>query len=110
MARVAAAPPEAGAAPPRPAVVPHGGREKVSAPRECRDVLAARPAAPARVNAPRGLFLTALHLVLFYENRLQDHHLVIPSVLQGLRALVSSCPTARGWLQGVLGVQLTGAS
>uniref|UniRef100_A0A8B9SMN4 MMS19 nucleotide excision repair protein n=1 Tax=Anas platyrhynchos TaxID=8839 RepID=A0A8B9SMN4_ANAPL len=29
----------------------------------------------------------ALHLVLFYENRLQDHHLVIPSVLQGLRAL-----------------------
>ncbi|NXP04684.1 MMS19 protein, partial [Thinocorus orbignyianus] len=28
-----------------------------------------------------------LHLVLFYENRLQDHHLVIPSVLQGLRAL-----------------------
>uniref|UniRef100_A0A8C3GNH3 MMS19 nucleotide excision repair protein n=1 Tax=Cairina moschata TaxID=8855 RepID=A0A8C3GNH3_CAIMO len=34
----------------------------------------------------------ALHLVLFYENRLQDHHLVIPSVLQGLRALVSSSP------------------
>uniref|UniRef100_A0A8B9EL15 MMS19 nucleotide excision repair protein n=1 Tax=Anser cygnoides TaxID=8845 RepID=A0A8B9EL15_ANSCY len=33
-----------------------------------------------------------LHLVLFYENRLQDHHLVIPSVLQGLRALVSLCP------------------
>ncbi|XP_074964385.1 MMS19 nucleotide excision repair protein homolog [Phalacrocorax aristotelis] len=28
-----------------------------------------------------------LHLVVFYENRLQDHHLVIPSVLQGLRAL-----------------------
>uniref|UniRef100_A0A669Q0F9 MMS19 nucleotide excision repair protein n=1 Tax=Phasianus colchicus TaxID=9054 RepID=A0A669Q0F9_PHACC len=28
-----------------------------------------------------------LHLVLFYENRLQDHHLLIPSVLQGLRAL-----------------------
>ncbi|NWU24677.1 MMS19 protein, partial [Dyaphorophyia castanea] len=28
-----------------------------------------------------------LHLVLFYESRLQDHHLVIPSVLQGLRAL-----------------------
>ncbi|NXY49739.1 MMS19 protein, partial [Ceuthmochares aereus] len=28
-----------------------------------------------------------LHLVLFYENRLQDHRLVIPSVLQGLRAL-----------------------
>lgn len=37
------------------------------------------------------LFLTVLHLVLFYENRLQDHHLMIPSVLQGLRALVSSC-------------------
>ncbi|NXG65585.1 MMS19 protein, partial [Hemiprocne comata] len=28
-----------------------------------------------------------LHLILFYENRLQDHHLVIPPVLQGLRAL-----------------------
>ncbi|NWS84455.1 MMS19 protein, partial [Toxostoma redivivum] len=28
-----------------------------------------------------------MHLVLFYESRLQDHHLVIPSVLQGLRAL-----------------------
>ncbi|NXU90817.1 MMS19 protein, partial [Xiphorhynchus elegans] len=28
-----------------------------------------------------------LHLVLFYESRLQDHHLVIPYVLQGLRAL-----------------------
>ncbi|XP_032921982.1 MMS19 nucleotide excision repair protein homolog isoform X1 [Catharus ustulatus] len=28
-----------------------------------------------------------LHLVVFYESRLQDHHLVIPSVLQGLRAL-----------------------
>ncbi|XP_009950018.1 PREDICTED: MMS19 nucleotide excision repair protein homolog, partial [Leptosomus discolor] len=28
-----------------------------------------------------------LHLVLFYESRLQDHHLVIPAVLQGLRAL-----------------------
>uniref|UniRef100_A0A8C8R709 MMS19 nucleotide excision repair protein n=1 Tax=Pelusios castaneus TaxID=367368 RepID=A0A8C8R709_9SAUR len=27
------------------------------------------------------------HLVLFYENRLKDHHLLIPSVLQGLRAL-----------------------
>lgn len=35
-----------------------------------------------------------LHLVLFYESRLQDHHLVIPSVLQGLRALVSSHPQA----------------
>uniref|UniRef100_A0A452R385 MMS19 nucleotide excision repair protein n=1 Tax=Ursus americanus TaxID=9643 RepID=A0A452R385_URSAM len=31
-----------------------------------------------------------VHLILFYENRLKDHHLVIPSVLQGLRALVSS--------------------
>lgn len=40
-------------------------------------------------NAGWCLFLTVLHLVLFYENRLQDHHLVIPSVLQGLRALVS---------------------
>ncbi|XP_030132082.4 MMS19 nucleotide excision repair protein homolog isoform X1 [Taeniopygia guttata] len=28
-----------------------------------------------------------LHLVMFYESRLQDNHLVIPSVLQGLRAL-----------------------
>ncbi|KAH0623837.1 hypothetical protein JD844_006991 [Phrynosoma platyrhinos] len=27
------------------------------------------------------------HLVLFYENRLKDHHLVIPSVLHGLKAL-----------------------
>nr|XP_005289433.1 MMS19 nucleotide excision repair protein homolog isoform X1 [Chrysemys picta bellii] len=27
------------------------------------------------------------HLVLFYENRLKDHHLVIPAVLQGLYAL-----------------------
>ncbi|KAM9132764.1 MMS19 nucleotide excision repair protein homolog isoform 2-T2 [Pangshura tecta] len=27
------------------------------------------------------------HLVLFYENRLKDHHLVIPAVLQGLHAL-----------------------
>ncbi|XP_074855441.1 MMS19 nucleotide excision repair protein homolog isoform X2 [Carettochelys insculpta] len=27
------------------------------------------------------------HLVLFYENRLKDHHLVIPAVLQGLGAL-----------------------
>ncbi|XP_012780896.3 MMS19 nucleotide excision repair protein homolog isoform X2 [Ochotona princeps] len=33
-----------------------------------------------------------VHLVLFYENRLKDHHLVIPSVLQGLRAL-SLCMT-----------------
>lgn len=29
---------------------------------------------------------------MFYESRLQDNHLVIPSVLQGLRALVSSHP------------------
>lgn len=36
------------------------------------------------------LFCTVVHLILFYENRLKDHHLVIPSVLQGLRALVSS--------------------
>nr|KAF6425353.1 MMS19-like protein, cytosolic iron-sulfur assembly component [Molossus molossus] len=28
-----------------------------------------------------------VHLILFYENRLKDHHLVIPSVLRGLRAL-----------------------
>ncbi|XP_030191188.1 MMS19 nucleotide excision repair protein homolog isoform X2 [Lynx canadensis] len=28
-----------------------------------------------------------VHLILFYENRLKDHHFVIPSVLQGLRAL-----------------------
>ncbi|XP_042314727.1 LOW QUALITY PROTEIN: MMS19 nucleotide excision repair protein homolog [Sceloporus undulatus] len=27
------------------------------------------------------------HLVLFYENRLKDHHIVIPSVLHGLKAL-----------------------
>ncbi|XP_049646772.1 MMS19 nucleotide excision repair protein homolog isoform X3 [Suncus etruscus] len=33
-----------------------------------------------------------VHLILFYENRLKDHHLVIPSVLQGLRAL-SMCVT-----------------
>ncbi|XP_023564623.1 MMS19 nucleotide excision repair protein homolog isoform X2 [Octodon degus] len=31
-----------------------------------------------------------VHLILFYENRLKDHHLVTPSVLQGLRAL-SQC-------------------
>lgn len=47
-------------------------------------------------NTHRRLFLTVLHLVLFYENRLQDHHLVIPSVLQGLRALVSSQAAAPG--------------
>ncbi|XP_032137074.1 MMS19 nucleotide excision repair protein homolog isoform X3 [Sapajus apella] len=28
-----------------------------------------------------------VHLILFCENRLKDHHLVIPSVLQGLKAL-----------------------
>ncbi|XP_030058755.1 MMS19 nucleotide excision repair protein homolog [Microcaecilia unicolor] len=31
-------------------------------------------------------------LVLFYENRLKDHHLIIPHVLQGLKAL-SMCET-----------------
>uniref|UniRef100_A0A7N4NGC8 MMS19 nucleotide excision repair protein n=1 Tax=Sarcophilus harrisii TaxID=9305 RepID=A0A7N4NGC8_SARHA len=31
-----------------------------------------------------------VHLTLFYENQLKDHHLVIPSVLQGLRALSMS--------------------
>lgn len=36
------------------------------------------------------LVCAVVHLILFYENRLKDHHLVIPSVLQGLRALVSS--------------------
>lgn len=49
-------------------------------------------AAFPRANTHWCLFLTVLHLVLFYESRLQDHHLVIPSVLQGLRALVSSHP------------------
>ncbi|KAM4668901.1 MMS19 nucleotide excision repair protein homolog isoform 1-T1 [Amazona ochrocephala] len=39
-----------------------------------------------RAKSP-GALEEVLHLVLFYENRLQDHHLVIPSVLQGLRAL-----------------------
>ncbi|KAJ8789352.1 hypothetical protein J1605_021879 [Eschrichtius robustus] len=33
------------------------------------------------------LVCAVVHLILFYENRLKDHHLVIPSVLQGLRAL-----------------------
>uniref|UniRef100_A0A674I447 MMS19 nucleotide excision repair protein n=1 Tax=Terrapene triunguis TaxID=2587831 RepID=A0A674I447_9SAUR len=32
-------------------------------------------------------FRAVTHLVLFYENRLKDHHLVIPAVLQGLHAL-----------------------
>ena len=35
------------------------------------------------------LVCAVVHLILFYENRLKDHHLVIPSVLRGLRALVS---------------------
>ena len=35
------------------------------------------------------LVCAVVHLILFYENRLKDHHLVVPSVLQGLRALVS---------------------
>lgn len=34
------------------------------------------------------------HLVLFFEARLKDHHLVIPAVLHGLHALVSSRPRA----------------
>jgi len=56
-----------------------------------------RPAAVfPETNTRWCLFLTVLHLVLFYENRLQDHHVVIPSVLQGLRALVSSRPPALG--------------
>lgn len=36
------------------------------------------------------LVCAVVHLILFYENRLKDHHLVIPSVLHGLKALVSS--------------------
>ncbi|NXN92356.1 MMS19 protein, partial [Rhinopomastus cyanomelas] len=43
-----------------------------------------------------------LHLVLFYENRLQDHHLVIPSVLQGLRALSMSKVLSPGLAVSVL--------
>lgn len=35
------------------------------------------------------LICAVVHLILFYENRLKDHHLVIPSVLRGLKALVS---------------------
>ncbi|XP_038599920.1 MMS19 nucleotide excision repair protein homolog isoform X1 [Tachyglossus aculeatus] len=36
---------------------------------------------------PRLLEEEVVHLVLFYENRLKDHHLVTPPVLQGLQAL-----------------------
>ncbi|NXA42307.1 MMS19 protein, partial [Eudromia elegans] len=43
-----------------------------------------------------------LHLVLFYESRLQDHHLVIPSVLQGLRALSMCEALAPGLAVSVL--------
>uniref|UniRef100_A0A8C5H1F7 MMS19 nucleotide excision repair protein n=1 Tax=Gouania willdenowi TaxID=441366 RepID=A0A8C5H1F7_GOUWI len=30
-------------------------------------------------------------LIAFYENRLKDHYVIIPAVLQGLKALVSDC-------------------
>ncbi|KAI4790049.1 hypothetical protein KUCAC02_034865, partial [Chaenocephalus aceratus] len=30
-------------------------------------------------------------LLVFYENRLKDHHVITPPVLQGLRALVNKC-------------------
>ncbi|NWY00383.1 MMS19 protein, partial [Nothoprocta ornata] len=43
-----------------------------------------------------------LHLVLFYESRLQDHHLVIPAVLQGLRALSMCEALAPGLAVSVL--------
>ncbi|XP_060624210.2 MMS19 nucleotide excision repair protein homolog isoform X3 [Anolis sagrei] len=42
------------------------------------------------------------HLVLFYENRLKDHHLVIPSVLQGLKALSMCEALAPGLAVSVL--------
>ncbi|XP_062832423.1 MMS19 nucleotide excision repair protein homolog [Anolis carolinensis] len=42
------------------------------------------------------------HLVLFYENRLKDHHLVIPSVLQGLEALSMCEALASGLAVSVL--------
>ncbi|XP_062988576.1 MMS19 nucleotide excision repair protein homolog isoform X2 [Elgaria multicarinata webbii] len=42
------------------------------------------------------------HLVLFYENRLKDHHLVIPSVLQGLKALSMSAVLSPGLAVSVL--------
>ncbi|KAH0504569.1 MMS19 nucleotide excision repair protein-like protein [Microtus ochrogaster] len=43
-----------------------------------------------------------VHLILFYENRLKDHHLVIPSVLQGLRALSMSVALPPGLAVSVL--------
>ncbi|XP_020667711.3 MMS19 nucleotide excision repair protein homolog [Pogona vitticeps] len=42
------------------------------------------------------------HLVLFYENRLKDHHLVIPCVLQGLKALSMCGVLAPGLAVSVL--------
>ncbi|KAJ6669191.1 hypothetical protein lerEdw1_008000 [Lerista edwardsae] len=42
------------------------------------------------------------HLVLFYENRLKDHHFVIPSVLKGLRALSMCEALAAGLAVSVL--------
>lgn len=36
-------------------------------------------------------FSTVEVLITFYENRLKDHYVVTPPVLQGLRALVSVC-------------------
>ncbi|XP_066474970.1 MMS19 nucleotide excision repair protein homolog [Tiliqua scincoides] len=42
------------------------------------------------------------HLVLFYENRLKDHHLIIPSVLKGLRALSMCEALAPGMAVSVL--------
>lgn len=35
------------------------------------------------------LFSTVEVLIAFYENRLKDHYVITPAVLQGLRALVS---------------------
>ncbi|XP_021517091.1 MMS19 nucleotide excision repair protein homolog isoform X1 [Meriones unguiculatus] len=43
-----------------------------------------------------------VHLILFYENRLKDHHLVIPPVLQGLRALSLSVALPPGLAVSVL--------
>ncbi|GAB1302422.1 MMS19 nucleotide excision repair protein homolog [Apodemus speciosus] len=43
-----------------------------------------------------------VHLILFYEDRLKDHHLVIPSVLQGLRALSLSVALPPGLAVSVL--------
>uniref|UniRef100_A0A8D2LEG9 MMS19 nucleotide excision repair protein n=3 Tax=Varanus komodoensis TaxID=61221 RepID=A0A8D2LEG9_VARKO len=42
------------------------------------------------------------HLVLFYENRLKDHHIVIPAVLQGLKALSMCATLAPGLAVSVL--------